>query len=682
MQKILLAAIFLLVATFLPAQNPNTASVFFETDQYELSPEARQTLDALALQLLAAPDYSVNIEAWTDDRGTPEYNLRLAENRAKSVQVYLAEKGLLLTKTSVQSWGERNLEYDNATEENRQMNRRVDVLANPVFFSTFSALQTRLSANSEQVLTIQPDQSQTVTAASGTMVVVPAQAFVFEDGTSPTGPVELIVREAFSPSDFISHNLTTTSDGKILQTGGMVYIGAQAEGRPLVLADGAALTVALPTQKVDPNMELFYAQQTADGNINWQPAGQKFRQTLEDPKVTLDIDPALGARIMAIKVPVYPAPSIPVFNGEMPHEPRRPVAPYKPRTPQKPVWEQVQKMFGAKSDEPLKKKDAKKADKHYQTLLAKYQRDSADYVRLYNRYLQNEANYEAAKVKFAEDRRYWQEELKRRISAIRNYEHQLYLHEYSVALQLAVKRVGKNIQRYENYSNLDFAVHTAATDHYRLMQKEQFLKRGKRDDVTAEMLYNKYIGYKVMESAGFKDLLSFRRYEGSHLEYSDSREAIRKMHAETGIRPISDSLKSEIKERRLLSAKTPGQADRAIRAYVADVTRLGWINCDKFYNDPAEKIQLAVNETEDATMYALCRDLNSILPLTRTGENTYVVNGLPKGRAVSIVSIKLKDGVPHLALHETKVGQTDDLKMNYRSLTIKDLKEELQRLNI
>ncbi|GAB4499615.1 MAG: hypothetical protein OHK0019_36920 [Saprospiraceae bacterium] len=168
----------------------------------------------------------------------------------------------------------------------------------------------------------------------------------------------------------------------------------------------------------------------------------------------------------------------------------------------------------------------------------------------------------------------------------------------------------------------------------------------------------------------------------SRWQNSESREAIRKVHVETGIRPISDSLKSEIKERRLLSAKTPGRADRAICAYVADVTRLGWINCDKFYNDTAEKIQLAVNETEDATMYALCRNLNSILPLTRTGENTYIVNGLPKGRAVSIVSIKLKDGVPYLAFHDTKVGQTKDLKMDYRSLTIKDLKEELQRLNI
>lgn len=678
MQKILLAAIFLLAAAVLPAQTPTTASVFFEPDQYELSSEAQQTLDALALQLLTAPDYAVNIEAWTDDRGTQEYNLRLANNRANAVQQYLADKGLLLAKTSLRSWGEQNLDYDNSTEENRQMNRRVDVAITSIFFSDYSALQNRLVSNTGQVLTIQPDKPQTVTAANGTIVVVPSQAFVFEDGTSPEGPVELIVREAFSPSDFILHNLTTMSDGKILQTGGMVYIGAQADGRPLTLANGAAITVALPTGQVDPGMELFYAQQTADGNINWQPAGQKFRQTLEDPQVTLDIDPALSARIMAIKVPVYPQPPVPNFSGEMPPEPRKPIAPYKPRAPQKPDWNNVQRMFGAGTTEPLKKKDAKKADKYYREAMAKYERDSANYVVLINRYLQNEANYETAKVKYAADRRYWNEELNRRIKTIMEYEREEYLHQYSLALQTALKRVGKNIQRYANYSNLEYAVHNTAIEHYNMAQKALMLKQ-KRDRMSVSAMYDKYLGYEVVESAGFKNITYSIR---QHAAPPDSYRTTVKMMEATGIRPISDSLKAEIRERRLLFAKTSDQADRAIRAYVADVTRLGWINCDKFYNDPAEKVQLVVNEPEEATMYVLCRDLNSILSFSRNEQGAYVANGLPKGRAVSIVSIKLKDGVPHFALHDTKVGQTEDLKMDYKSMTLRDLREELKRLNI
>lgn len=149
-----------------------------------------------------------------------------------------------------------------------------------------------------------------------------------------------------------------------------------------------------------------------------------------------------------------------------------------------------------------------------------------------------------------------------------------------------------------------------------------------------------------------------------------------------GIKAISDSLKSEIKEKRLLNAKTAQQADVALRAYVADVTKLGWINCDKFYNDPAEKVQIAVSEQEDATMYVVCKDINSILPMSRNGQGVYAAGGLPKGKKVSVVSIKLKDGAPQFAVCDVKAGEAGALSMNYRNISLKDLREELKRLNI
>lgn len=95
MLKNFLLASLLLANTFLTAQTPaSTSSIFFETAQSELSAEARQTLDEIAPALLQAPDYQVNIEAFTDDRGAELYNLRLAAERAASVQNYLAAKGL------------------------------------------------------------------------------------------------------------------------------------------------------------------------------------------------------------------------------------------------------------------------------------------------------------------------------------------------------------------------------------------------------------------------------------------------------------------------------------------------------------------------------------------------------------------------------------------------------------
>ena len=131
---------------------------------------------------------------------------------------------------------------------------------------------------------------------------------------------------------------------------------------------------------------------------------------------------------------------------------------------------------------------------------------------------------------------------------------------------------------------------------------------------------------------------------------------------------------------RVRVAAPPAISEDAVR--VAVVTRLGWINCDRFYNDPAEKVQMVVKEQEDATMYVLCRDINSLLAFYRDAQGNYVVSGLPKGKKVSVISIKLKDGVPYMALHDTKAGESGDLKMDYRSMSLRDLRDELKKLNI
>lgn len=675
MQKILLPLFFLLMACALRAQTPAEASVFFETDRSELSPEARQSLDALALQLLAAPDYEVNIEAWTDDQGTPGYNLQLAARRAESVQQYLAAKGLQLSKSSVQSWGEQNQEYDNSTDEQRQLNRRVDVQIKPVFFADYAALHTRLASNASQVMQVQAEQEQTFTTRRGTTVVIPSNAFVFEDGSSPEGPVQLELREAFTPSDFILHRLGTMSDDKILQTGGMLYIGASADGRPLQLADGAAITVALPAKQFDPKMELFYGQAGVDGTINWKPANQPFRQTMENARVTLNIDPSIGARIMAMQVPVHPAPAVPSYPDQLGSEPRHPVAPYQPRAPQKPVWANVQRLFGGSPDKTLNKKDTRKAEKYYQEALVKYTRDSADYVVLYDRYLLNKENYEKARVKYGNDLANWRKEFKQREIAIREYSREEYLHRYSIALQQALKRAGKNIQRYEYYSNLRHAIHQLAVATSINMQKEQVLRQSKTNLPTANQLYDKYISYKAMQHRP--------RYgcDEHFPEYGDKGEAIRNMYSSTGVQAIVDSLNREINTRRLLYAQSSGQADRSVKAYVTDVVRLGWINCDRFYSDPAPKIQLAVEEPEEATLFVYCREINSLLPFNRY-DRGYIAPGLPKGKKVSVVAIKLKDGVPYFAMQDARVGDVPVLKMDYRSTTMLALRTELDKLNI
>ncbi|MFN0033582.1 MAG: OmpA family protein [Saprospiraceae bacterium] len=669
------------------SQTPtSTASLFFETDKSELSAEARQTLDALAPALLNAPDYKVNIEAFTDDRGTEQYNLRLAADRAASVQNYLATKGLIADKTSVQNWGEQKAA--GPTDLGRQKSRRVDVVVNSFFFEDFIALQERLSANTEQVLKIQPGQEQTVIAAKGTLVIVPANAFVFDDGTVPTGEVDLQVQEAFDPSDFVLHNLTTMSDGRILQTGGMVRITAQSGGRELQLADGASLTVSIPNGgDFDPSMELFYAQPVANGAVDWKPAGQKFRQTLKPSRIELTIDPALGKRIAAIKVPEYPKPALTDFSGQIAPEPKMPVAPYKPRAPKKPEWEEVQKMFaGGGEASRLSRKELKKAQKYFNELTSNYERDSAKYIHLAERYTRNVEGYEKAKLRYTEEHLVWENELKARLRTILLFQREMRKHCYSKSLAKVLKTKGRVIQKYGVYSNLYWAVDEAADRETKLMMVGQGIGSSSDQSKNRREASNN-VGNLFQTIIGTKVIDSYKGYQGLSLSVSQSLPAdstsrvMSRMLAETGIKKISDSLQNELKEKTLLTSKSPEQRDYALKNYVATVSQLGWINCDRFYNDPAERMQVVVNETEDATLYAVCKDINAMLPFYRNGDGTYAAAGLPKGKKIIVVAIKIKDGMPQYAQHNIQVGGTVP-SMAYRSMPLRDLKEELKKLNI
>lgn len=671
---------FLLLSTELFAQKKelNTA-VFFETDQSTLTAEAQKTLDDLVPVLLQAPDYQVDIQAFTDDRGTQSYNLQLAAARAASVQNYLATKGLIADKTAVKNWGEGKAA--GSTDLGRQKSRRVDVAINAFFFKDFQTLRDRLSANTEQVLKFRPDESRTITATKGTQIAVPAHAFVFEDGTMPKGEIEVRIQEAYEPSDFLLHNLTTMSDGRILQTGGMVCIKARSDGRELQLAEGTSLTVSLPNGgNFDPDMELFYAQPTTNGAMNWASTGQRFSRRSSIGRVTISIDPLLGKRIAALNMPDYTKPTLPVFKDRMLPEPKMPVAPHKPRAPQKPVWEAVQKSFaGGGETSRLSRKEVKKAQQYFAEHLARYERDSANYVHLYERYQRNLEGYEKAKLNYSNVHRDWENELQSRLKAIAIYKRAMKLHFYSKALANVLKMKAKTITRYETYSNLYSGVEYTIARQVEWMQAEGKSVEARKAARELSIVYANIIGTNIIDNyAGYEAAVAQANAELPGESYTVTTEQMLKS---TGLEAISDSLQAAIRAKELLaSPKSLEQLNGMADGYFAAVTQLGWINCDRFYNSPAQLMEVVVKESEEAALYAVCKELNAMLPFYKNDNGTYSAPGLPKGMRITVVAIKIKDGMTQFSRFNLKVGELAPT-MTYQSIPLRDLKTELKKLN-
>ena len=102
------------------------APVQFATASAVLLPHSDGTLNAIAGLLETCPQATFEVAGHTDDLGSDEYNLQLSRARTASVVAALRQRGVSVDRLTSTSYGESRPIADNATEEGRQLNRRVE----------------------------------------------------------------------------------------------------------------------------------------------------------------------------------------------------------------------------------------------------------------------------------------------------------------------------------------------------------------------------------------------------------------------------------------------------------------------------------------------------------------------------------------------------------------------------
>ncbi|MDJ0971582.1 MAG: peptidoglycan-associated lipoprotein Pal [Kiloniellales bacterium] len=104
--------------------------VFFDFDKYDLKPEGRSTVEALAAWLNSFPAVTLTLEGHADERGTREYNLALGERRANAVKDYLIALGINAGRLTTISYGEERPAVPGSYEEAWAQNRRSQFVVN------------------------------------------------------------------------------------------------------------------------------------------------------------------------------------------------------------------------------------------------------------------------------------------------------------------------------------------------------------------------------------------------------------------------------------------------------------------------------------------------------------------------------------------------------------------------
>lgn len=101
-------------------------NVFFVQSKAVLLPESYPELDRLVRIMKDNRTIEIELGGHTDGRGDPKANLALSEERVEAVRQYLISKGISEKRILGKGYGGARPMVSNDTEENRQLNRRVE----------------------------------------------------------------------------------------------------------------------------------------------------------------------------------------------------------------------------------------------------------------------------------------------------------------------------------------------------------------------------------------------------------------------------------------------------------------------------------------------------------------------------------------------------------------------------
>lgn len=109
-----------------------TESSAFAVDSSEVKGTFYSTMDKIATVLNRYGKTQLTIVGHTDSSGSPQHNQQLSERRAQAVHNYFSQKGVAEQRLESYGRGESEPRASNANAEGRALNRRVEILIEPV----------------------------------------------------------------------------------------------------------------------------------------------------------------------------------------------------------------------------------------------------------------------------------------------------------------------------------------------------------------------------------------------------------------------------------------------------------------------------------------------------------------------------------------------------------------------
>ncbi|MFT6747290.1 MAG: hypothetical protein ACJAZ2_001640 [Glaciecola sp.] len=106
-------------------------------------------------------------------------------------------------------------------------------------------------------------------------------------------------------------------------------------------------------------------------------------------------------------------------------------------------------------------------------------------------------------------------------------------------------------------------------------------------------------------------------------------------------------------------------------------SRLGWINCDRFYKSAQEKIDFVIKSKNDSNLrvFLVFNDINSIMPYSYQQNNEYYFKNVPIGMKVTVVALHKADEKEdcHIARVSTNISRRFNKTLSFKKVKKSDV---------
>lgn len=651
--------------------------VHFQSDQSKLDQEDEIILNQLVSASQNSAYYEIALAAHTDADAGFAYNEQLSRKRADAVKQFLLQKNINPHVILSATFGERKPEANNQDEDGKSQNRRVEITLYLYEFNNAMDVISQAAKDYKQTFAIRADQVNTITGTNGTTITIPANSLVDKNGRPVKGEVKIELKEFLQPADAAFNHLSTISDGRLLESGGMFSIKASVGNQEVKLSNGATMMVNMPTINMQKGMSLFTAVKTPQGITEWKKTAVPFNPVYNSPPppppvVSLNEIALYKCLLPNIEKPTdvkteYYLPKLPVKPKDIGSEPR-----FMEPDPKR-LFSWSKRVFTNKNR--LQKELEKEHKKRF-----------ASYTRAMRKYLERKNVYDIAMEKFAHD------------SAAMENE---YLTDYRNWLTTQIEK-HQQLAHYYEISSWNLAVNGLIHGSRTNSLSDVNMKRNFSDQISSGT--RSYTAYQRYAAELMKQCLQYSLYEVTQKNRGDTvlrfylvRES--KVYPVHHTRARMDNMDTIAQwqldkhpELMVMLSKATAELmrkqaeSRAFRessvsnVYSVALNGFGSFNCDRFYDAPQNTfVDLHFPYSGDACVSFYIPKLNGYITANRNS-NGYSVR-LPKKTEAKLIFVSFQKGKgPLLQITKFKVDEQTQLKAEPKVVTMQQIYSDIKAI--